>query len=100
MSPRATSALTVASVERNEKLTSTRLVSFEQAFFRALSSRLRVADGSVYEAEPATVNLVERVNAWEVPFEVPARSEEHTSELQSHVNLVCRLLLEKKKKQK
>src|SRR5690242_21597286 len=29
---------------------------------------------------------------------VIARSEEHTSELQSHVNLVCRLLLEKKKK--
>src|SRR5438477_5075071 len=27
------------------------------------------------------------------------RSEEHTSELQSHVNLVCRLLLEKKKYQ-
>src|SRR6266571_5735261 len=27
----------------------------------------------------------------------PPRSEEHTSELQSHVNLVCRLLLEKKK---
>src|SRR5690242_21344644 len=29
--------------------------------------------------------------------EQPHRSEEHTSELQSHVNLVCRLLLEKKK---
>src|SRR5438477_4952625 len=28
----------------------------------------------------------------------PPRSEEHTSELQSHVNLVCRLLLEKKKR--
>src|SRR6266480_5103269 len=28
------------------------------------------------------------------------RSEEHTSELQSHVNLVCRLLLEKKKANK
>src|SRR5260370_32330655 len=27
----------------------------------------------------------------------PCRSEEHTSELQSHLNLVCRLLLEKKK---
>src|SRR5260370_3625618 len=27
----------------------------------------------------------------------PERSEEHTSELQSHLNLVCRLLLEKKK---
>src|SRR5690348_17871908 len=29
----------------------------------------------------------------------PTRSEEHTSELQSPVHLVCRLLLEKKKKQ-
>src|SRR2546426_2905796 len=29
----------------------------------------------------------------------PSRSEEHTSELQSPCNLVCRLLLEKKKKQ-
>src|SRR5437588_6016508 len=28
------------------------------------------------------------------------RSEEHTSELQSHSDLVCRLLLEKKKKKK
>src|SRR5260370_25366201 len=28
------------------------------------------------------------------------RSEEHTSELQSHLNLVCRLLLEKKKRPK
>src|SRR2546426_12816719 len=31
-------------------------------------------------------------------FEAQARSEEHTSELQSPCNLVCRLLLEKKKK--
>src|SRR5688572_31001177 len=30
----------------------------------------------------------------------PIRSEEHTSELQSQSNLVCRLLLEKKKKRK
>src|SRR2546430_6268913 len=30
----------------------------------------------------------------------PQRSEEHTSELQSQSNLVCRLLLEKKKKKK
>src|SRR5580698_11569356 len=35
--------------------------------------------------------------AWPWPPRL-ARSEEHTSELQSHVNLVCRLLLEKKKK--
>src|SRR3954463_2779365 len=31
--------------------------------------------------------------------ELPWRSEEHTSELQSHDNLVCRLLLEKKNRQ-
>src|SRR5260370_32447770 len=36
-----------------------------------------------------------------LPIEVQphaSRSEEHMSELQSHLNLVCRLLLEKKKK--
>src|SRR5438477_6054362 len=33
-----------------------------------------------------------------IPLAMLLRSEEHTSELQSHVNLVCRLLLEKKKK--
>src|SRR5260370_14951246 len=31
------------------------------------------------------------------PLGFRERSEEHTSELQSHLNLVCRLLLEKKK---
>src|SRR5438093_9903324 len=34
------------------------------------------------------------------PIEGIGRSEEHTSELQSLTNLVCRLLLEKKKKKK
>src|SRR5690242_21547706 len=56
--------------------------------------------------------LADVVSAWFVPTVVAVamvtfvvwaiwgpRSEEHTSELQSHVNLVCRLLLEKKKKQ-
>src|SRR5687768_18050533 len=32
------------------------------------------------------------------PSSIPARSEEHTSELQSRLHLVCRLLLEKKKR--
>src|SRR5260370_27085287 len=32
-----------------------------------------------------------------LPILAVRRSEEHTSELQSHLNLVCRLLLEKKK---
>src|SRR2546430_8657512 len=35
-----------------------------------------------------------------VAYVNPRRSEEHTSELQSQSNLVCRLLLEKKKTQK
>src|SRR5206468_7140796 len=35
-----------------------------------------------------------------LPYAVEVRSEEHTSELQSRSDLVCRLLLEKKKKKK
>src|SRR2546430_5378944 len=38
-----------------------------------------------------------RTAAQYVPVSVSSRSEEHTSELQSPSNLVCRLLLEKKK---
>src|SRR5260370_5328220 len=36
--------------------------------------------------------------SWMPHSRLETRSEEHTSELQSHLNLVCRLLLEKKKK--
>src|SRR2546426_6703631 len=42
---------------------------------------------------PATSKRSAGDTAW-----APRRSEEHTSELQSPCNLVCRLLLEKKKK--
>src|SRR6266480_6533128 len=49
------------------------------------------------EVLPHVVRRELRVGA-ELPGQQPRRSEEHTSELQSHVNLVCRLLLEKKKK--
>src|SRR2546427_2941608 len=50
---------------------------------------------------PMTLSLCPR--CWSMltsgaPNLTPARSEEHTSELQSQSNLVCRLLLEKKKK--
>src|SRR2546427_7313074 len=50
----------------------------------------RQAVGIVAQSLP-----VELVLGWAVPHD---RSEEHTSELQSQSNLVCRLLLEKKKK--
>src|SRR2546426_6674881 len=42
--------------------------------------------------------LPDRPDGARVPAHRRARSEEHTSELQSPCNLVCRLLLEKKKK--
>src|SRR2546427_6988246 len=38
-------------------------------------------------------------SSWDIFFLNENRSEEHTSELQSQSNLVCRLLLEKKKKE-
>mgnify|MGYP002526969951 CR=1 FL=1 len=40
------------------------------------------------------------INANDIAAMGAVRSEEHTSELQSRTNLVCRLLLEKKKKKK
>src|SRR4051812_15292869 len=49
---------------------------------------------AAYAAAPALYSIT-----WPSAAALRAhRSEEHTSELQSHVNLVCRLLLEKKKK--
>src|SRR5690242_21573334 len=47
-------------------------------------------------ARRPTSNSCARHETWAASS---ARSEEHTSELPSHVNLVCRLLLEKKKTQ-
>src|SRR2546430_13460649 len=47
-------------------------------------------------AKKLTVEQANRI--FRDPAAMPARSEEHTSELQSQSNLVCRLLLEKKKK--
>src|SRR5690349_23416914 len=58
---------------------------------------VQVPDGEEYAANCIRVNgslLVARG----FPATVSLRSEEHTSELQSRRDLVCRLLLEKKKK--
>src|SRR4030066_868859 len=49
---------------------------------------------------PELVSGSQMMQGQEIPKQVRddgCRSEEHTSELQSHLNLVCRLLLEKKK---
>src|SRR3989442_1766988 len=59
--------------------------------------------GGAMKTEAATVTAIERAEAARrgTPARIDAtseRSEEHTSELQSRPHLVCRLLLEKKKK--
>src|SRR3712207_9582968 len=63
---------------------------------RVPDEHLTVVDGVAVTRITRTVVDVAR----SVPFEsaVVVRSEEHTSELQSRQYLVCRLLLEKKKK--
>src|SRR2546427_5040305 len=61
----------------------------------------RSVDIDALEPDHSAAERLERQGPVEVDPEVtPAigRSEEHTSELQSQSNLVCRLLLEKKKK--
>src|SRR5436190_5731316 len=61
--------------------------------FRSLYGRTFIAT----DDEPgAAAVLVFSYKYWQRSF--GGRSEEHTSELQSHSDLVCRLLLEKKKK--
>src|SRR5260370_14140284 len=58
--------------------------------------------GASYEVQEARQGLLlpcfaEKPGFSNFVYQVSMRSEEHTSELQSHLNLVCRLLLEKKK---
>src|SRR5690242_20855856 len=63
---------------------------------RRSGSCVSAADGA-WKREPAGAPAGLRRRLY---VDQATRSEEHTSELQSHVNLVCRLLLEKKKKNK
>src|SRR2546427_1575991 len=61
-------------------------------------ARVRSVDASAALAMPG-VKAILRADDLHRRFGRAHRSEEHTSELQSQSNLVCRLLLEKKKKQ-
>src|SRR5260370_29788245 len=78
------------------------------AVFCAIISQVTPSESSVIKKvayEPLFLNHLRSDLAIKgicrvVMHERQMRSEEHTSELQSHLNLVCRLLLEKKKKKK
>src|SRR5437588_2185722 len=64
----------------------------------AADPRYRAAEGSVTPTViPAERRRRESRDPCNTHFACERRSEEHTSELQSHSDLVCRLLLEKKK---
>src|SRR5690606_39907998 len=60
------------------------------------SSSMPLGGSSPGGASPP-VNTCRRCSTQRLRRRAPARSEEHTSELQSRENLVCRLLLEKNK---
>src|SRR5258706_12126995 len=53
---------------------------------------------SKFNTSTVSAKAKNRVSAMRCESRYPVRSEEHTSELQSLTNLVCRLLLEKKNK--
>src|SRR5260370_29068843 len=52
---------------------------------------------SALQLEPSVAGLLLAIGVGVGLASALIRSEEHTSELQSHLNLVCRLLLEKRK---
>src|SRR2546422_6436632 len=67
---------------------------------RALQSRAAALQSALRDAGPAQVSLwdLTQIQRFDHIGAMLVRSEEHTSELQSRLHLVCRLLLEKKKK--
>src|SRR5438034_5797380 len=79
---------------------STTLFPYTTLFRSLVSLSARAGDGSTVDGLLALLDEHESGGKQfhlDVPRLVLVRSEEHTSELQSHSDLVCRLLLEKKK---
>src|SRR2546430_12162887 len=97
--PISAAALTSSFITCSDKVRMPRLLGL----FSKPSSMAAVCEPRVPSAKilmPPTLSMLSTLEPW--PFilrlcGVLLRSEEHTSELQSQSNLVCRLLLEKKK---
>src|SRR5438034_6700407 len=69
----------------------------DQNAWLTTTSRASDAPESPAPIAGCTPSSEKKLGETSAPFTRSARSEEHTSELQSHSDLVCRLLLEKKK---
>src|SRR5687768_17810504 len=81
----------------------TTLFRSEACFHLAAQANVRVSvERPAYDADVNVIGTIRVLNAatrhgTRAVFASTGRSEEHTSELQSRLHLVCRLLLEKKK---
>src|SRR2546426_1136505 len=84
--------------------TTLRLSQYFFFFFFNDTATTEIYTLSLHDALPISNRPARPLAAWQPPARAyggsrrDSRSEEHTSELQSPCNLVCRLLLEKKKK--
>src|SRR5207249_10458770 len=88
-------ALPISGIDRGEDL----LLSLEPVLLVIGQNFIRVLDdGAVARVEPLRPERARAIERGKIRPEI--RSEEHTSELQSRFDLVCRLLLEKKKKKR
>src|SRR5438874_7683321 len=73
---------------------------YSSSQLRASRSRWLVGSSSSSRFGCPSSSFASAMRICQPPENVSVRSEEHTSELQSRRDLVCRLLLEKKKKKK
>src|SRR5436309_12760085 len=91
-----------ASLVRKELSTQPIATDLSMPFFFHTTAPTEIYTLSLHDALPIWIGGPPRVFDAAIRFDgdrlhTPSRSEEHTSELQSRENLVCRLLLEKKK---
>src|SRR3989454_2712200 len=93
----------ITTIVRPERLPDVKAALFRAGITGVTLSRVSGHGGeheivSQYRGTTLVMEFHEKVKIEMVCSEPFVRSEEHTSELQSPCNLVCRLLLEKKKK--
>src|SRR2546425_8705723 len=74
------------------------LFPYTTLFRSSAMESMSILPAGANEGAPASLGIGQSRNVHDPSLKVGMRSEEHTSELQSLAYLVCRLLLEKKKK--